>query len=59
MQTFEPANPLPIKPLTCPSCAKPMRLVSAVPATIYPNLKQAKFRCDCGWISDVLVPDKD
>jgi hypothetical protein len=37
-----------------------MRLVSAIPAMMYRNLKQAHFECDdCGWKSDVLVADKD
>jgi hypothetical protein len=36
-----------------------MRFVSAVPATMYRNIRQASFECDCGWTSDTLVADKD
>jgi hypothetical protein len=54
---IQPAN-APKTP-TCPACDKPMRLVSAVPAMMYRNLKQAHFECDCGWKSDALIADKD
>jgi hypothetical protein len=37
-----------------------MRMISAVPATMYPNLKQAHFECDdCGWKTDALIADED
>ena len=36
-------------PLTCASCGKRMRFVSAQPDTRYINLDQCNYVCDCGY----------
>jgi hypothetical protein len=55
----QPSQPLPIKPPTCPACAKAMKLTSVTVDKSFLGLRHMLFICECGWTSDQLVADKE
>jgi len=59
MPSVPSGDPPPIKSPICPSCNKPMRFESAVPDKTYPNLRHARFVCECGRSTDQLIADQD
>ena len=59
MPAIVPADTSRPKTPICPTCAKPMRLVSSEPIAPYINLRRAKFGCECGHLSDAMLAEEN
>ena len=49
-------SPSAIKAPTCALCGKAMQLMSVRP-TMYRNVTEAHFYCECGYASDAMIAD--